>query len=154
MSHHGNYFSDGEHEWDEATLWEWAKQPGHTRGFLDPRKLVQETGAFEDWDPLTSFAEAVHYFKRVMMADLQYPILLTPEGYVCDGYHRVAQAIVMSHHRMPYIKLTDMPKPDREAPRATNDQLAKEVEDWESGKIKPTDPDWYDAPEAIPRRAP
>jgi len=33
-------------------------------------------------------------------------------------------------------------------------ELAKEVEDWESGKIKPTDPDWKDAPEACTPQAP
>ena len=37
---------------------------------------------------------------------------------------------------------------------SNNDQLAKEVEDWESGKIKPTDPDWKDAPEAATPQAP
>jgi hypothetical protein len=37
--------------------------------------------------------------------------------------------------------------------QASNEQLAQEAADWDSGKRKPTDPGWVDTPEAIPYTA-
>lgn len=43
---------------------------------------------------------------------------------------------------------------DRTFSKKHDEELAQFVEDVESGKIKPTDPDWVDAPELCPPQAP
>jgi hypothetical protein len=34
------------------------------------------------------------HWDRIQNADMQHPILLTPEGSLADGYHRLAKAIL------------------------------------------------------------
>ncbi|MBK5307729.1 MAG: hypothetical protein JJD92_13670 [Frankiaceae bacterium] len=56
-----------------------------------------------------SIAERVYL---VQAADLRYPIILSPDGRVMDGMHRVVRALVDGHITVPAIRLPELPDPD------------------------------------------
>lgn len=57
---------------------------------------------------LTSF---LYHFKRVEKADLSFPIILDSDGYICDGWHRVAKAILEGRTTIKAKRLFVMPEP-------------------------------------------
>jgi hypothetical protein len=63
----------------------------------------------------TCRAVAVHA-KRIYEANLEYPVLLSPEGEVMDGMHRVAKAWLSGMSEILAIQFTEMPPPDEVIP--------------------------------------
>ena len=57
---------------------------------------------------LTSF---LYHWKRVEKADLQYPVIIDSTGYICDGWHRVAKAILEGKTTIKAKRLEVMPEP-------------------------------------------
>lgn len=53
----------------------------------------------------------LYHFKRVEKADLSYPVILDDRGYVCDGWHRVAKAILEGRTAIKAKRLLVMPEP-------------------------------------------
>lgn len=64
------------------------------------------------WD-VSSFDFFLYHSKRVYDADLSYPIIQMPTGYIIDGWHRVAKAILNGDSTIKCIRLKTMPEPDR-----------------------------------------
>lgn len=60
-------------------------------------------------DNLKSF---LYHYKRVEKADLNYPIIIDDTGYICDGWHRVAKAILLGHTTIKAKRLNLMPQPE------------------------------------------
>jgi hypothetical protein len=57
---------------------------------------------------LTSF---LYHWKRVEKADLKYPVIIDSTGYICDGWHRVAKAILEGKTTIKAKRLEVMPEP-------------------------------------------
>lgn len=57
---------------------------------------------------LTSF---LYHLKRVENADLKYPVIIDSVGYICDGWHRVAKAILEGKTTIKAKRLEVMPEP-------------------------------------------
>ena len=57
---------------------------------------------------LTSF---VYHWKRVEKADLEYPVIIDSTGYICDGWHRIAKAILEGKTTIKAKRLEVMPEP-------------------------------------------
>ena len=55
------------------------------------------------------FAQFVWQLSRVMKTDLAYPILLDDHGTICDGWHRVAKAVMEGKSTIKAIRLQEMP---------------------------------------------
>jgi hypothetical protein len=51
--------------------------------------------------------------QRVKDADLSYPIIQAPDGWIMDGLHRVAKAILEGHTTIKAVRLPVLPDPDR-----------------------------------------
>jgi len=51
---------------------------------------------------------------RVLDADLSYPIILSPDGDIMDGGHRVAKAIVEGVPTIKAVRFVSMPPSDGE----------------------------------------
>lgn len=88
-------------------------------------KLIEHSEQFNVFDlplagiDLTTMAwgisnmdDFIHHAKRCVDTDLEYPILLTPKGQVCDGWHRICKAIVMGEETIKAIRLESMPSYD------------------------------------------
>lgn len=64
------------------------------------------------WDDVgTDFMTFLAHAKLVNDADLSYPIILTPSGYIADGRHRLGKAIINGHTTIKAKRLTKMPEP-------------------------------------------
>ena len=59
-----------------------------------------------------SFALYLYHCNRIEKANLKYPIILDPTGFIIDGWHRVAKAILKGNTTIKAIKLNVMPEPD------------------------------------------
>ena len=53
-----------------------------------------------------------HVIDRVEKADLKYPVIFSPNGTICDGYHRITKAILKGKNTVKAIRLISYPKPD------------------------------------------
>ena len=53
----------------------------------------------------------LYHHKRIENADLSYPIILAADGYICDGWHRVAKAILLGQTTIKAKRLIIMPEP-------------------------------------------
>jgi len=50
--------------------------------------------------------------EKVNLADLNYPIILSPDGNVLDGRHRIIKAILEGRGSVKAVQFSVMPKPD------------------------------------------
>ena len=65
---------------------------GYGLGEMDLRKLVS-------------------HMKMTIEADMDYPIILDPDGTIMDGRHRVARALLEGRETIKAVRLVDMPPP-------------------------------------------
>ena len=54
----------------------------------------------------------VEHARHIFDADLQYPIILSAEGYLMDGGHRIAKAYLLQRHEVPAVQFPNDPEPD------------------------------------------
>jgi len=54
-----------------------------------------------------------YQMKRVMDADLNYPIIQAPDGWIMDGLHRIVKAIMEGKATIKAVRLPVLPEPDR-----------------------------------------
>lgn len=102
-----NTCRDGKNIWDAGTLFAAAKD-------LEPYDLqlsaLNLDIPFPDSSTLALF---LFQAKRVLDADLEYPIIQAPDGWIMDGLHRVAKAILEGKTTIKAVRLPALPKPDR-----------------------------------------
>ncbi len=51
--------------------------------------------------------------KRILAADLDYPIIISPKGSVMDGMHRILKCYAFGLPIVSAVRLSEMPPPDR-----------------------------------------
>ena len=56
----------------------------------------------------------VDHIKRVLKADLSCPIILDEEGYVMDGRHRIAKALLHGKTTIDFVRFEETPYRDYE----------------------------------------
>ena len=54
----------------------------------------------------------VEHARLIQEADLSFPIILSPDGRVMDGMHRVARAALLGHATIEAVQLASDPEPD------------------------------------------
>jgi hypothetical protein len=67
------------------------------------------------WDadsPPPTCRQVIEHMQLVEAADLQYPIILCPQGRVMDGMHRVAKAVLLGKSEIAAVRLLELPSPD------------------------------------------
>lgn len=102
----GQTYSDGEYVWEVDRLLTLVseQEPVMVQVAMFPpfdvriwaNRLSQVTARF-----------IVEHGERIMLADLFYPILLTPEGEIVDGYHRLAKARLLGVREIAALRLPD-----------------------------------------------
>jgi hypothetical protein len=55
----------------------------------------------------------VSHLQRIQAADLSIPIILSADGHVMDGMHRVAKAWLLGHTDIQVVQFQDDPEPDQ-----------------------------------------
>ena len=66
-----------------------------------------------DAEYLPTCRSVVDHARRIQAADLSDPILLSHDGYVIDGMHRVARAFLDGLAGIRAVRLSEYPDPDR-----------------------------------------
>ncbi len=56
-----------------------------------------------------TMAGFVCHVKKVLEADLQYPIILDDEGYVMDGRHRIAKSLLEGKETIKFVRFEETP---------------------------------------------
>ena len=89
-----------------------------TRGFarrwvsLDSIRELDETFWFGDKNDKPTCRAIVEHMRLVEEADLSCPIILSSDGRVMDGMHRVAKALLEGRKTIEAVKFDEDPKPD------------------------------------------
>lgn len=60
---------------------------------------------------ISNFISFCNHIKRVNNTDLNYPIIIDNYGYVADGWHRIAKAILLGKRTIKAIRMEEMPSP-------------------------------------------
>ena len=104
-----NSFTQGNRKWELSTLT--AACEGLETMDLDLMSLDIDVHPwrFEDWSLITF----LHHINRMENVDMDIPIILTPYGYICDGWHRVCRAIMEGRKTIKAYRLKVMPEPDK-----------------------------------------
>ena len=53
-----------------------------------------------------------YHVKRMNKSDFEFPVVLTPAGFICDGWHRVARAVLEGKETIKAVRLLKMPEPE------------------------------------------
>ena len=90
--------------WDVPTLVQFAKEENYKTFDLN-LDCIDLSGTF-NFDTYLGFLK---YVKRINEVDFKYPILIDDLGTICDGWHRVAKAIISGKKTIKAIRLNEMP---------------------------------------------
>lgn len=109
---HNRVTNEGRFAWDVARLIRLARDL--------PIKTVPLASIFEfdsvywfdDQFPPTCRA-VVEHLKRIQEVDLAYPIILSDDGHVMDGMHRVAKAWLLGQADILAVQFHKDPEPDQ-----------------------------------------
>lgn len=107
MSH---TYSNGKAEWNVHRLWELAKD-------LPVREMCPKE--FRDagfaWGEDLTLGVIVEHVQRALAVDCSYPIILSAEGWVMDGNHRIVAAW-LAGGPVKVVQFEVTPQPDRVLP--------------------------------------
>ena len=99
-------FRSGNNKWFVSRLIEKAKD-------LPVREMdMSALNIYSLYPKIESMHDFVAHMQKVMDADLEYPIILDDEGYVMDGRHRIAKAILEGRDSIKYVRFDKTPTPD------------------------------------------
>lgn len=79
--------------------------------FLDPASVIDldRDGWFQGLTPTARLV--VDHMKRILAADLNFPIILDADGSIMDGAHRACKAILLGHQTVPVVRFRETPPP-------------------------------------------
>lgn len=75
-----------------------------------PLSAIQELD--EPWSEAQTWRDLVAHVQLIDEADLSYPIILSADGRVMDGRHRVAKALRAGRAMVAAVQFTEDPKAD------------------------------------------
>jgi hypothetical protein len=88
-----------------------------TRDFLVlhvPLSDIRDIGEpfWSQSDETASWRSIVEHIRLIQTADLRFPIILSSDGRVMDGMHRVVKALLDGHATIDAVRFTADPEPD------------------------------------------
>ena len=112
--------------WEVARLWK------ITKNYPVKQVLLSAIGDFD----LVCWFDCEHYkptcravaehARKIMEADFTYPVILSAEGHVMDGMHRVAKAYLLGQAHVDAVQFDQDPEPDaRILSSATDEKTVK-----------------------------
>ena len=102
----------GSYAWDVDKLIEQTKDLPQISVKLGQIKELDENFWYQGPDASPTCRSIVDHFRLINETDLDYPIILSKDGRVMDGMHRVAKALLLGHNEIKAVKFTEDPKPD------------------------------------------
>ncbi|HEX8249131.1 MAG TPA: hypothetical protein VF599_13220 [Pyrinomonadaceae bacterium] len=109
---HSRLTANGRYVWFTERLWRLAENlPVKTVGIESIAEFDLNCWFGADKPP-TCRAVAAHA-RRIYEADLSYPIILSAEGFLMDGGHRLAKAWLLDLKEIQAVQFEIDPEPDR-----------------------------------------
>jgi len=65
-----------------------------------------------EYDDVLTWRSVAEHANLIQAADLNFPIILSSDGSVMDGMHRVAKAVLLGRTTIEAVQFTDDPAPD------------------------------------------
>lgn len=97
----------GNKKWDAPTLVEYCKRNKYP---VFDMPLACVNISMMPWK-LNSFNDFMWHLQRIKNADLTHPIILDDDGIICDGWHRIAKAMMDNKSTIKAIRMENMPEP-------------------------------------------
>ena len=107
VEYHDSYYNGYGASISAPTLVAFAEAKGYRPFDMPLACVVLDTKC---WGTLTDFKDFLVHYTRCTKANLDYPILLDVNGFICDGWHRVARAIIEGRATIKAIRLEEMPE--------------------------------------------
>jgi len=108
---HSRLTSEGRLVWFVERLWFLARDLPVRQIPIDQIAEFDQNCWFGPVSPPTCRAVAKHA-RRIVEADLEYPIILSAQGYLMDGGHRIAKAYLLGMSEVPAVRFPLDPEPD------------------------------------------
>ena len=105
---------NGFYAWDVDKLIALTKDLPQISVKLDEIKELDENFWFQGPEAKPTCRSLVEHFKLMEGADLKYPIILSQQGRVMDGMHRVCKSLLLGHKEIKAVKFNNDPAPDYE----------------------------------------
>ncbi|MET0646165.1 MAG: chromosome partitioning protein ParB [Pyrinomonadaceae bacterium] len=102
--------------WDVARLRRLSEALPRRWVSLDSLKDLDENLWFNIYGETPTCRAVALHAKRIYEADLEYPVILSPEGEVMDGMHRIAKAWLLGMAKVLAVQFTVLPPPDEVIP--------------------------------------
>ena len=81
---------------------------------LDSIREIDENFWFGDESDIPTCRAIAEHARLILDADLGFPIILSSDGRVMDGMHRVAKALLEGHEAIEAVKFSQDPELDYE----------------------------------------
>jgi hypothetical protein len=102
--------------WKCKTLWKLAEDLPVEDVPLESFDWTNENFQCESLSNPPLWRDIGDHAKRILAADLQYPIIINAEGDVMDGMHRILKSYVFGLPTIKAIRFTTNPAPDAMMP--------------------------------------
>lgn len=110
---HSRIINGQRHVWDVEKLWKLSENLAVTTIQIDSiKELDQDCWFGYGSTTLPTIRNVAKHCKRIIEADMQYPILLTADGQLVDGGHRIAKAYLNGQTEIDAVFLDDLPAAD------------------------------------------
>jgi hypothetical protein len=103
---------NGFYAWDVDNLIEKAKSLKVFNHPINNITEISENHWYQDKDNIPTCKSIINHMKLIQEADLKYPIILSSDGHVMDGMHRIAKAILENHKTITAVKFPHYIQPD------------------------------------------
>jgi hypothetical protein len=111
MGKHSRVTPQGRLVWFVERLWHLAGDLPARQVPIDQIREFDQNCWFGPSSPPTCRAVADHV-RRIMDADLRYPIILSADGALMDGGHRIAKAYLLGQRDILAVQFQHDPEPD------------------------------------------
>ena len=112
---HSRLTANGRFVWYTERLWQLVKHLPVKSVPIESIVEFDQNCWFDLNQPPTCRAVAIHA-KKIYEADLSHPIILSAEGFLMDGGHRLSKAWLLGLKEIPAVQFEIDPEPDEISP--------------------------------------
>lgn len=98
--------------WDVERLVDLSKNLARRRVRIEDIDEIDEVYWFDDDEQTPTSRRVIEHARLIHEADLSYPIILSADGRVMDGMHRVGKALLEGRSEIEAVKFDEDPEPD------------------------------------------
>ena len=104
--------------WEVGRLWELAKELPSKCVPLASLSDLDRVGWYGESSNAShlTLREVADHMRRIQDASFDYPIILSAEGHLLDGFHHVGKAYLLGMTEITAVQFPENPEPDRTRP--------------------------------------